>query len=60
MTSLLIVSVNAIALPMTGMEHSLQILAVVITMRRLVITAEVRKTTSFARCRCCHYAIHSV
>lgn len=42
-TFFLILSINAIALPMTGMEHSLQILAVVITMRGLVTMAETGK-----------------
>lgn len=37
---LLILSINAFALPLTGMEHCLHVLAVIVTMRGLVAVAE--------------------
>ena len=37
---LLVFLISALALPMTGMEHSLHVLAVVLVMRGLVLTAE--------------------
>jgi hypothetical protein len=37
---LLILAINAFSLPLTGMEHSLHVLAVIITMRGLVAMAE--------------------
>lgn len=40
MAPLLILSISALALPMTGMEHSLHVLAVIVVMRGLVVLIE--------------------
>jgi len=40
MAPLLILSISGFALPMTGMEHSLHVLAVIVTIRGLVAVAE--------------------
>ncbi len=42
---LLILAINAFALPMTGMEHSIHVLAVIVTMRGLVAMTESGKAS---------------
>jgi hypothetical protein len=49
-SALLILAINALALPMTGMEHSLHVLAVILTVRGLVELAETGKISTWLIC----------